>query len=183
MSGEHAKNVVLLGYRGSGKSCVARLVAERLGWAFVDTDELIEQHAGCTICEIFEQRGEAAFRALEAEVIAGLPGAGRRVISVGGGAVLAEENRRRLRATGHCIWLTAPAEELCRRITADPQTASRRPALTTAAGKDEVQQLLAVRAPLYAATAHDSVDTSGRSPEQVADLILRLLMDNAAGAR
>ena len=92
MTAHTAKNIVLIGYRGSGKTSVGRLLADRLGWAFVDTDDLIESQAGTSIADIFATEGEAGFRAREREAIAKATQDARRVIAVGGGAVTDRRN-------------------------------------------------------------------------------------------
>lgn len=166
--------MVLVGARGSGKSAVGRQVAAALGWEFVDTDERIEQAAGGTIADIFRAQGEAAFRALEARAVAEVSGRRRQVIAVGGGAVLSDDNRRRLQAAGLCVWLTASAEELHRRLAADPRSAAQRPPLTNAGGLEEIRQILARRAPLYQAVAQHVIDTQGRTIEELAREIVAL---------
>ncbi len=172
---EQARNIILIGCRGCGKSSVGRELALRLGWPLVDTDERIETTAGRSIREIFEQDGEAAFRRLETKVIAQVALGSRQVISAGGGAVLSEPNRRTLRAAGLCVWLTAPPEELHRRMLGDPRSDATRPALTDREGLGEVRHLLEQREPLYAALAHHVVETAGRSIGQVVDDVLALL--------
>lgn len=167
--------ISLIGYRGSGKTCVGRRLAERLGWEFVDTDEVIQQQVGRTIREIFEADGERAFRKLEAGVLEQVLAGRERVISAGGGAVLARRNRRALRGAGPCIWLTAPAEELARRIEADERSATQRPSLTGQAGLAEIEMMLQTRLPVYEATADHVVSTADRSPDQVVETILNRL--------
>ncbi|MBL8880087.1 MAG: hypothetical protein JNG88_13290, partial [Phycisphaerales bacterium] len=100
-------HIALIGMRGSGKTSVGRVVAANLGRAFVDCDEHIEQRAGISIRELFEQHGESGFRRLESEILAGLLGASNQVVSVGGGAVIAAENRRLLATRAICVWLRA----------------------------------------------------------------------------
>jgi shikimate kinase len=167
-------SVVLIGYRGSGKSTVGRLLAARRGAAFVDTDEMIVESAGRSIREIFAASGEADFRKQETwaiELAVAEPG---RVISVGGGAVEAEKNRRLLREYGVVVWLDAPAATLWRRIDNDPATASGRPDLG-GGGEDEVRAVLARRNPLYAATADHRILVISGSPDNVVnDIELRL---------
>ncbi|MBP7746718.1 MAG: shikimate kinase [Phycisphaerae bacterium] len=170
-----ARNVILIGLRGSGKSSVGRALAARLGWEFVDTDERVEAQTRRTIAEIFAQDGEPAFRALETAVIKDVARGTRQVLSVGGGAVLNPENCASLRAAGVCVWLTAPAEELHRRTQADPGTATRRPALTDAAGVGEVRRLLSARQPLYAALADHVVSTEELPLERVVETVLRVV--------
>jgi shikimate kinase len=164
--------VFLIGYRGSGKTCVARLLAERLGWQWVDADAVLEERAGRSIREIFATDGEAAFRHLEAELLADLCRRNHHVIATGGGVVLRTENRRLLRELGQVVWLQAPASELWQRIQRDAATAERRPPLTVG-GLAEVESLLRAREPLYAETAHLSVDTTGRAPADIVDAILQ----------
>jgi shikimate kinase len=173
-NGRLPANIVLIGYRGAGKTTIGAMLAQSLGWRFVDTDDLVEAAAGLTIVEIFRQRGEQGFRTLEAEAVRQSVGRRQQVISAGGGAVHSEENRRLLRGAGLCVWLTAPADELCQRLMADPRTASTRPALTRAGGLAEIQRLLPIREPLYAATAHHTISTAGRSMADVIDEVLAL---------
>ena len=179
--GQH--NLILIGLRGSGKSAVARLVAERLGWNAVDADELIERQSGRTIREIFETDGEAGFRTLETRVLERVMRGKRQVISVGGGAILSEHNQRLLWQAGICIWLTAPPEVLHRRLQADTRTASLRPPLTNMPGLEEIRQVLQTREPLYAATAEHVVDTTERTVAQVADAVVALVSSSAGPAK
>ncbi|MGD8454481.1 MAG: shikimate kinase [Phycisphaerae bacterium] len=175
-------NLILLGYRGCGKSTVGRLVARRLGWTFVDTDELVMWAAGRSIAEIFKSDGEEVFRELESCVIEHVIGGQRQVISVGGGAVLRAINAERLSRSGLCVWLTAPAEELHRRCSLDVRSAAQRPALTAAVGLDEVRHLLAAREPLYRALADREVSTVGRTFDEVVVDVLAVVPGVSAGA-
>jgi shikimate kinase len=164
------QHLFLIGYRGSGKSSAAAAVAARLGRPFLDADAVLEADAGRSIRDIFAGEGEAGFRDREAAILRKLAAGGEAVIATGGGVILRAENRELLRASGFVVWLTAPAELLWDRISFDPTTAARRPNLA-GGGLDEVKALLAVREPLYAATAHAVVDAA-RSPEEVAGDIL-----------
>lgn len=175
-------NLVLVGYRGCGKSSVGRALAERLGWPFVDTDERVQQASGCSIREIFEQRGEEEFRAREREVTLEAAAGSRQVISVGGGAVLDAANRRALRERGLCVWLTAPPEELRRRISRDETTAGARPPLRGQSALAEIEQVLNERLAVYEAIADCVMDTKGKTAEQVADQIADWLRERL-GAR
>lgn len=168
-------NLILIGYRGSGKTCVGRQIAAVTGRAFVDTDDLIETAAGRTISRIFESDGESEFRRLEAEAIRSVAARSRQVISVGGGAVLSEQNRAALRTAGLCVWLRASPDVLWRRIEPDEQNAARRPALTAAPGADEVRQLLADRQQYYAELAHESLDTDSLDVSQAAERIIEMM--------
>jgi len=164
-------NIVLIGYRGSGKTTVGRLLAERLDCALLDTDERIVDRAGMSIADIFATNGESAFRDLEAEIIAEASARSAVVLSVGGGAVLRDDNVRRLRDCGMVFWLDADAETLWSRIAGDEATDTSRPALTDKTGLDEVRQLLGERRAQYERCAHHRIPTADRTPTQVADAI------------
>jgi shikimate kinase len=174
-------NLHLIGYRGTGKTTVAELLAARLGWPWFDADVELERETGRAIAEIFADGGEEAFRELESRVLARLCGRRKIVLGVGGGGVLREQNRAALRASGKVIWLQASPETIYRRVAQDPTTAARRPNLTNAGGLPEIEKLLEVRAPIYRRTADLTVDTEGKSPAEVADEILARL--NLAPAR
>ncbi|MFO0927779.1 MAG: shikimate kinase [Gemmataceae bacterium] len=161
----------LIGPRGSGKTTVARLLAERLGMGWLDADAVLEERAGTTIREIFAAEGEAGFRQREADLLAELCGLDRQVIATGGGVVLRPENRRRLRESGFVVWLTADVDTLWARIAGDATTAARRPNLTTG-GRDEVAHVVATRQPYYRECAHLTVDTTHRSPADIVAAIL-----------
>src|SRR5262245_25645065 len=103
---EIAPVVCLIGYRGTGKTTVAQLLSERIGWNWIDADAALEQRAGQSIREIFQQHGEKAFRDLETETVLDLTQRERLVIALGGGAILREQNFRAIRR-GLVIWLQA----------------------------------------------------------------------------
>ncbi len=172
-------NVTLIGYRGTGKSTVARVVAERLGWSWADADAQIEAQAGRTIRELFESEGEAGFRDREAAVIRELVARDRCVIAAGGGAILREENRQAICQTGLVVWLTADARVIADRLEADASTATRRPALTPQGGLDEIRKLLAEREPLYRACAQLVIDTNTSTPASVAERIVQAVAERA----
>lgn len=165
-------NIVLIGYRGSGKTTVARLLSARLGWSLVDTDEWIVQQTGRSIAELFQQEGEAGFRRIESDIISHLKPAGPCVLSVGGGAVEHAENMAVLKRLGWIVWLTAPAETLYARIQADVHTRAQRPALTPLSGLDEVRAVLSRREALYRRACDLEIATDGWTAEQVAQRIL-----------
>ena len=170
-----SKPIFLIGYRGTGKSAVARELAAHLRFESIDADEVVEHRAGKSIAEIFAEDGEAAFRELESRVVADLCGKGSAVIALGGGAVLREENRAAIAAAGPVIWLTASVDIISARLAADDVTASRRPNLTAAGGWAEIEALLAERTPIYRACATLVVDTEGKTPAEVADEIVAQL--------
>jgi len=161
------KKIVLAGFRGTGKTSVGRILAERLQVPFFDTDALIERRAGMPIPEIFRRHGEARFRALEREVIASLRDA-EGVISTGGGAVCDPANVADLRWHGAVFLLSAEPRVIYERIAG-----SDRPGLTDLSPAEEVQALLARRREAYLGAADACIDTGSRTPGEVADLILR----------
>jgi shikimate kinase len=166
--------VSLIGYRGTGKSSVAKLLAQRLGWSWIDSDVEIERRAAKSIKEIFDDGGEPAFRDWESAVVADVAQHTELVLSLGGGAVLRPENRAAIRR-GRVVWLTADPATIERRVHADPSTSARRPNLTTAGGLAEIEHLLALREPLYRECADSTVDTVQKTPEQVVDEIVCFL--------
>lgn len=168
-------NLVLIGYRGTGKTTVAQELSRRLGWTWVDADVELEARAGRTIAQIFATDGEQTFRDLESQVIADLVQRDQTVIAAGGGAILREQNRAALRSGGKVAWLTATVPTILARVNADRTTAERRPQLTTQGGEAEVRQLLEKREPLYRETADVSVATDDRSPSEIAADVLQRL--------
>jgi len=164
-------NLVLIGYRGTGKSTVAKLLAAQLGMEVVSLDQEIVRQAGCSIPEIVAAHGWPHFRDLEAEVTKRVAARDHLIIDAGGGVILRPENVGNLRRNGKLFWLRAAVPVIVARIEAGTE----RPALT--AGKsftDEVEDVLRERTPLYEAAAHHRVDTDSRSPQQVAAEIARL---------
>lgn len=170
-----ASHLYLTGYRGSGKTSVARRLAERLDVSAIDLDDIVEQTAGMSILEIFEQSGESGFRDLETSALTTVSQQAAAVISLGGGAVLRPENREMIAATGTCIWLDADAETIARRLSVDDSTPDRRPALTTLGGLDEIRHLLTERRPIYQQVSQHRVDTSKHTVDEIVDEILALL--------
>ncbi|NLX95738.1 MAG: shikimate kinase [Rhodopirellula sp.] len=164
--------VTLIGYRATGKTTLAKLLAERLGWDWIDADVEVERAAGKSIAAIFAEDGEPAFRDLEARVTADLCRQPRLVLASGGGAVLRPETREAMRAAGAVVWLKASAETIHARMTGDATTADRRPNLTNQGGLAEIVDLLNRREAIYRETADLELDTDRKTPEQLANEIL-----------
>jgi shikimate kinase len=170
-------SIVLIGYRGSGKTSVGQKLADRLWQDLVDTDALVVQRAGASIREIFERQGEAAFRDLESEIVRETMMLQDVVISLGGGAVLREQNRAAIAASGHkVIYLKCDAAELHKRIHADQNTAEMRPSLTKLGGTlEEVEAVLAEREPVYRSVMTAELDVTNLTVEEAVVYIVRLL--------
>ena len=167
--------LTLVGYRATGKTTLARLLAERLGWDWIDADVEIEHRAGKSIARIFAEDGEPAFRDMEAQVIADLCRRDRLVLAAGGGAPLRPESRRAMREAGKVVWLTARPETILARMATDATTVARRPNLTDRTPLEEIVELLKARETVYRELADWAVDTEGRTPtELAADIIERL---------
>lgn len=164
--------IILTGFMGAGKTTTGTLLAERLGWRFVDSDRVIEERAGCTIAEIFASRGEAAFRALEAETIRELASAAHLVLALGGGAIEHAPTRAALHALpgGRIVFLDAPFDTLIGRCAAQ-EDAPIRPVLHD---RERLAARWQSRLPLYR-EAHLTIETPGLSPAAVADAILNAL--------
>jgi shikimate kinase len=161
-------NLVLIGYRGTGKSTVGRLLASRLGRRVVSTDAEVVRRAGRAIPDIVQASGWEHFRDLESDVCRHFAAQENLVIDTGGGAILRALNVEALRATGRLFWLTATVETIRRRIHADTE----RPSLTgTKSFVDEIEEVLRQREPAYQAAAHDTIATDARTPVELADLI------------
>lgn len=164
-------NVVLTGFMGTGKSTVGRLLADRTGRTFVDTDAVIEERHG-PIPEIFAEHGEAAFRRFEREVAAELAAREGLVIATGGRLLLDPENEAALTGTGRVFCLVASVDTILSRVAPDG-SAPGRPLLAGADARERIAALLAGRAAGYA--RFEQVDTDGRSPAEVTDELLARL--------
>lgn len=171
-----ATSVALIGYRGTGKTTVGRLLADRLGLDFADTDAEIERRLGRPIAEFWAEHGEPAFRDREEETLRDLTARPGLVLATGGGAILRPANREALRRFGPVVWLKADPHVLADRLRHD---AGRRPALTSAGLLDEIAAVLAAREPLYRQIATLIVDTNGAPPRAIAARIARTLAEAA----
>lgn len=167
--------ITIIGYRGSGKSSIARPLAKMLGWKTVDSDDLIEERAGKTIKEIFEDEGEPAFRQLEKDILTELLNEEELIIAAGGGAILNPQSRELMKQSGPVVWLQATIQELSERIAADSQTETRRPDLTPLGVREEIEEVLNHRVPMYEEAATMIIITTGKTPEEIATEVYSLL--------
>ncbi len=150
---------------------MAEQLAERLGEVHIDTDRDIETVAGRTIAHIFSESGEEEFRSLETEALCGALKRSGRILALGGGVVLREENRSMLKDAGTTVLLQAAPETIFARLAGDPATEEQRPNLT-GGGLEEIVEVLEIRRELYRQCADLIVDTEDKTPAQVADEIL-----------
>ena len=157
------RNLVLVGFMGSGKSSVGRILSSLTGFALVDTDTLVAQGAGQTIPAIFKQHGEQHFRALETKVLQSLIGRIGLIVATGGGVITVEENRRLLPQVGPVVWLDASPEHLYQRVKH-----SKRPLLQTADPRRTVEELYRAREPLYREAATIRIDSLHLTHRQTA---------------
>jgi shikimate kinase len=164
-----------VGYRGTGKSTVARVVAARLGRPCVDADAELEGRLGRSIRSVFEEFGEPFFRDREEALLAELTAAPGCVIATGGGVVLRPSNRAALRRYGSVVWLTADPAVLAERLRRNPSEAAGRPALTASGTIEEIAEVLRARTPLYREVADVEVPTDGRTADEVAREVLAVL--------
>jgi shikimate kinase/3-dehydroquinate synthase len=171
-------NIVITGFMGTGKTEVGREVARRLGWEFVDMDALIEEQVGMTIPEIFAQRGEGFFRQQERQLCQELAQRRGLVIATGGGALIPEENRRVLGASGLLVCLSCTVEEILQRLA----QAEDRPLLDVTDRRERIKTLLAERREAYRRIPHQ-IDTTALPVEEVAERVIVLLESEVAMER
>lgn len=171
------RRIVLTGFMGAGKSTTGALLAQKLGWRFLDTDALIEAHTGHTIAQLFAERGEPAFRALETETIRDHSQSEHLVLALGGGAIESEAARHALAQLEYAciVFLDAPLEVMVARCVAQA-AAAERPVL---ADRERLAARLTARLPLYR-QAHLTVATAQLNPQEVAGHILETLKDRCA---
>jgi shikimate kinase len=168
-------NIVLTGFMATGKSAVGKKLSQRLGYAFFDTDDMIEKQTGHTIADLFAKGGEPAFRDLEAQTVALVALMDKAVIATGGGVPLRKNNMDELERNGRIFLLTASPEVIVRRLDL---ASVPRPLLSGSHPIDRVRELLREREKAYA-RYHEMIPTDSLNDQQVADLIAERILKGA----
>jgi shikimate kinase len=172
------RNLVLVGFMGSGKSSVGRILSALTGFSLVDTDLLVVKEAGMSIPDIFRHHGEEHFRKIETEVLRSLVGRIGLVVATGGGVAVSAENRVLLRQIGPVIWLDAETEQLHLRVKN-----SKRPLLQTEDPRQTLEDLYRSREPLYREASDTRIDSSNLTHRQAAEAVLASLQERDAIAK
>ncbi|MBW2108218.1 MAG: shikimate kinase [Deltaproteobacteria bacterium] len=166
------RNIVLIGYRGTGKTAVGRALADRLQVPFFDADAFLEAKLGTTIQDMVARKGWSFFREREKEVIRELSAVRGCVIATGGGAVMDQDNVDCLAGHGFFVLLKADIETMIRRLQGDAATSEQRPALMGTNIYEETRTMIEKRMPTYERVAQFSVDTTHHGIEEVAEIII-----------
>jgi shikimate kinase len=174
-------NIILIGYRCSGKTSVGKIIAKRTGMEFHDTDVMIEKSAGQSIEEIVEKDGWNRFREIEKAVIGEASKFKNAVIATGGGAVTDEDNIKNLKQRGYVVWLEGDADTLMKRMEKDMAEGTARPSLTGGDPVAETRRVLEMRDPLYRRAADLVINTGGLSIDDVVEKIIRAFSPAKAG--
>ena len=178
MKWELKHNIILIGFMGCGKSTIGKRVASNLGYEFMDTDLIIEKQQGRSISDIFETEGEMFFRTLETKTIEGIrETSDKKVISVGGGLPLKEENQRILKDLGLVIYLKAEPDTIYERVKND----KNRPLLQTKNPKETIVNMLHNREDKYRMAARQIVQVDGKKIEDVAEEIENIVKETKEG--
>jgi shikimate kinase len=165
------RNIILVGPMGAGKTTIGKQLAQQLGREFFDSDRVIEEHTGANIPLIFELEGEEGFRKREKNMILELTNKEDIVLATGGGVVLDPDNRKQLAKSGFVIYLNAPLSQLISRTSKD----KNRPLLQTEDPHKKMEEILAVRDPLYREVADAIVETDGSPVRNVVKKLMSLV--------
>lgn len=166
-----SKNIFLIGFMGSGKSTIARMLARETGKTLIEMDETIEAEAGCTINQLFEEHGEDYFRNLESQLVYRIADEGDTVVSCGGGVVLREENVLNMRKNGKIVYLCATAETIYLRV----RHSTNRPLLNGNMNIEYIGNLMEKRLPAYEKAADIVIDVNGKEKGEIVAEILKVV--------
>jgi shikimate kinase len=169
------ENIALIGFRATGKSLIGEMLAERLLWSFVDMDNHLTASYGRGIDEWVASDGWKSFREAESRLLSELAVKKNLVVATGGGVILDEANRRRLKDRFIVVWFKASPETILSRLRQDHKTVFQRPPLTTMSQEEEVTQILKERFSLYQEVADLTLDTDDSSSSQLVTAILAFL--------
>lgn len=169
-------NIILTGFRGTGKTSVGRILAAQLQWSFVDTDTLLCQRLGASIADVVARHGWAFFRQAESQLLRELTTMQKTVLATGGGAIEHLQEWRELRKCGFVVWLEADLATIRLRLREDPNSMQQRPSITGHSVQDEIAELLERRGPLYAAGSDLRLATADKSPELLAQEIQQAMI-------
>jgi len=175
--------VFLIGFRGTGKTTLGKLLARKLGYAFVDTDKIICQRKGASVKTIVDQEGWEGFRRSEVKVLTEFGNASRTVVATGGGAILHRQFWQEMRNKAIIIWLTAESDVLLQRICRNTSMMDNRPSLTGKEVGQEILEVLHEREPLYREFAHFTIDTGRMKVMETVDSIYRTLTKKIESGR
>lgn len=172
------KHLFLIGPRGSGKSAVGAQLSKLLEMDFLDADPYLETKFQRKIPDIFQSEGETKFREMESSILKEISNLPPKVVATGGGIILAESNRELLKQNGFCVWLKTSENLLLERLWTDQNRGVNRPALTNQNAPDskdslkaEIKTILEKREPLYENTANLIIETDGKKPLELAEMI------------
>jgi shikimate kinase len=165
------EKIILTGYRGTGKTSIGKILADLLGFDFIDTDSAIEKRQGESIAEMVGRGGLDLFRQKEEDMLLELAGRKNLVIAGCGGSVMHEEAWKKLRKNALSVWLTVDVKTIGQRLAADNNYDDQRPPLTEMGTLDEISMVLSERQPLYEKSSDIMINTEGKTPEEVAEVI------------
>jgi len=172
-------NIALIGYRCSGKTAVGEILGNELEMDFLDTDALIEEMACCSLEALISRKGWDYFRTMEKELVSNLSKRGNLVIATGGGVVMEEGNVQNLKKNSWIVWLKGRPEVLKARMSWDQRAGRGRPSLTGIDPREEIEQVLRIRNPLYAQAGDLIVDTSDLSIREAAASVITSLSNKS----
>ena len=175
--------LVLTGFRATGKSLVGARLADLLGYRFIGTDEELVARIRCSVAVFVREQGWPAFRELEKELLDRLAWMNQVVIATGGGAVLHQKEWQELRRESLVVWLQADARTIRERLLTDSASHAQRPSLTGGGKLEEVEAILAEREPCYRKGSDVAIDTTEKSPEEIARLIKQEIKDTEKAER